>query len=330
MTKIIKAICIAITITLVLSACGNGSIEPDTTTPSTEIQTSSTEPTPEPMIDDIVAPTEENSDKILVGEKSSSASTYTGLAPLEEVSYTVSDPDNTKGLSTKKISHSHGPASGGKAHHTVLEFQKTFDKYGAFTVDTKSDGKVLYLTFDCGYEHNNLTNRVLDTLKEKNVPAAFFCTLHHIKEQPELIARMINEGHIVGNHSASHPSFAEITRTQMVEEIEECENYLRQNFGYAAKYFRFPAGEYNESALDAINSIGYVCSFWSVAYSDWDVNDIKGKDYAVNTIMDRLHPGAVILLHSVSQDNADALGEIIDKARAQGYEFKSLDEYKFQ
>lgn len=327
MKNIIKFICFVLAVVVIFSACGNSNIKTDTTTPSTETETSSTEPVPEPMTDDIVAPTESNSDTIITGEKSASASTYTGLMPLEEISYTVSDPDNKKGLSTQKISHSHGPASGGQAHYTVLEFQKTFEKYGAFTVDTKSEEKVLYLTFDCGYEYNNLTSNILDILKEKNVPAAFFCTLHHIKEQPELIARMINEGHIVGNHSANHPSFAEITRTQMIEEIEECENYLRQNFGYAAKYFRFPAGEYNESALDAVSSIGYVSSFWSVAYSDWDVNDIKGKEYTVNIIMERLHPGAVILLHSVSQDNAEALGEIIDKAREQGYEFKSLDDY---
>lgn len=326
----LKIFCIIITLSVILSACAKGSPEPDTATPSTETNTQTTKAVPEPVIDDIVAPTEQFSDKIVFGEKDSSAATYTGLAPLEEVTYTVTDPGNERGLATKKISHSHGPASGGKAHHTVLEFQKTFDKYGGFTVDTVSEEKVLYLTFDCGYEHNNLTSKILDILAEKEVPAAFFCTLHHIKEQPELIARMINEGHIVGNHSASHPSFADITRTQMVKEIEECENYLRTNFGYAAKFFRFPAGEYNESALDAVSSIGYVSSFWSVAYSDWDVNSIKGKDYAVKTVSERLHPGAVILLHSVSQDNADALGEIIDKAEAEGYTFRSLDEYKFQ
>lgn len=326
----IKILCIVLAVLIMLSGCGKGSIEPNTTTPSTETDTQTTRAVPEPMIDDIVAPTDHNTDKVLIGEKSTSAATYTGLTPLEEITYTVSDPNNEKGLSTKKISHSHGPASGGKAHHTVLEFQKTFDKYGGFTVDTNSEEKVLYLTFDCGYEHNNLTNKILDILAEKNVPAAFFCTLHHIKEQPELIARMISEGHIVGNHSASHPSFAEITRTKMIREIEECENYLRTNFGYAAKFFRFPAGEYNESALDAVNSIGYVSSFWSVAYSDWDVNNIKGKDYAVKTVTERLHPGAVILLHSISQDNAEALGEIIDKAEVEGYRFRSLDEYKFQ
>lgn len=321
-------ICLTLFIVLFLSACAGNGNGADNTTSQTQAQ--STKPDPEPMAEDIVAPTEKSSDRIILGEKTEAAPTYTGLAPLEKIKYTVTDPGNERGLSTKKISHSHGPASGGKPHHTVLQFQKTFDKYGAFTVDTKSEEKVLYLTFDCGYEHNNLTARVLDTLREKQVTAAFFCTLHHIKEHPELIARMINEGHIVGNHSSEHPSFAEISRERMVSEIEECENYLRENFGYAAKYFRFPAGEYNESALDVVSSIGYVSSFWSVAYSDWDVNKSKGKDYAVKTVMDRLHPGAVILLHSVSQDNAEALGEIIDSARAQGYEFRSLDEYKFQ
>ncbi|MCM1544594.1 MAG: polysaccharide deacetylase family protein [Ruminococcus sp.] len=257
----------------------------------------------------------------------SGSDTATGFAPLEKISYTVSDPNNTKGLSTKKLSHSHGPASGGEPHHTVVAFQNTFDKYGALTLDRTSKEKVLYLTFDCGWEYENLTSKVLDTLKEKNVPAIFFCTLDHIKKQPELIKRMIAEGHIVGNHSNTHPSFASIDRTKMAEEIETTENYLRENFGYAAKYFRFPAGEYNESALDLVASLGYMSVFWSVAYNDWNVEKIQGKDYAVETVLSRLHNGAVILLHSVSKDNAAALGEIIDKAREQGYEFKALTDY---
>ncbi|MCM1364617.1 MAG: polysaccharide deacetylase family protein [Faecalibacterium sp.] len=265
-------------------------------------------------------------DMIITGIKG--AGTETGFAPLDKVTYSVADPNNTRGLSTKKVSHSHGPASGGEPHHTVVAFQDTFDKYGALTLDRTSGQKVLYLTFDCGWEYENLTSTVLDTLKEKNVPAIFFCTLDHIKKQPELIKRMIAEGHIVGNHSNTHPSFATINRTQMAKEIQDTENYLRENFGYAAKYFRFPAGEYNESALDLVSSLGYMSVFWSVAYNDWNVNEIKGKDYAVETVLSRLHSGAVILLHSVSKDNAAALGEIIDKAREQGYEFKALTDYR--
>lgn len=262
---------------------------------------------------------------IITGEKSNGDMPYTAL---EKVTYEVKDPNNTRGLSNKKISHSHGPASGGKPHPTVVAFQDNFDKYGALTLDRKSTGKVLYLTFDCGWENNNITARILDTLKEKNVPAAFFCTLEHIKSQPELIKRMITEGHIVGNHSKTHPSFPSISRTQMKNEIEETENYLRQHFGYAAKYFRFPGGEYSDNALDLVASLGYMSVFWSVAYSDWDVNQQKGKQYAYDTVMSRLHPGAVILLHAVSKDNADALGDIIDSARKQGYEFKALTNVK--
>lgn len=248
-----------------------------------------------------------------------------GLAPLEKISY--KQAEKPEGISEKKISHSHGPAADGKPHHSVVAVQKIMEKYSAFTLDTKSKEKVLYLTFDCGYEHNNLTSRVLDILKEKNVTAAFFCTLDHIEKEKELIARMIREGHIVGNHSANHPSFPDITRGEMVKEIEDTENYLRENFGYAARYFRFPAGEYNENALELIDSLGYVSVFWSVAYDDWDTTKIRGKDYAVEKVISRLHNGAVILLHSVSEDNAAALGEIIDKARAEGYTFRSLEEY---
>lgn len=253
-------------------------------------------------------------------------STPSGYAPLERVTYPVTKAP--EGISDKKLSHSHGPASGGKAHFTVEEFQDTFDEYGALTLDRKSEEKVLYLTFDCGYEYENLTARVLDVLKEKQVKATFFCTLDHIKKETELIGRMIKEGHIVGNHSSTHPSFAEISREQMIKEIEETENYLRESFGYAARYFRFPAGEYTENALDAVRDMGYMSVFWSVAYDDWETDNVRGKDYAVEKVMSRLHKGGVILLHSVSRDNADALGEIIDRARAEGYVFKSLTEYE--
>lgn len=273
---------------------------------------------------------EENQNKALVlkGENTGTADTLTGFEKLPTVHFDVKDPENTKGLSTVKICHSHGPASGGEAHFTVKEFQKHFEEYGALTLDTVSSQKRLYLTFDCGYEYDSLTSKILDTLKEKQVPAAFFCTLHHIKTQPELITRMIKEGHIVGNHSDTHPSFAEISRTQMALEIENCDNFLRQEYGYSASFFRFPAGEYTDSALELVSSIGFTSVFWSVAYSDWDVNNPHGKDYAVKTVIERLHPGAVILLHSVSRDNAEALGEIIDKARSMGYEFYSLENYK--
>ncbi len=255
-------------------------------------------------------------------------SPLTGRKILAPASFKVNDPENSRNLPCKKIEHSFGVAKNGEPHEIAKSAQNFLAKtgYKAFCYDTKTKEKVLYLTFDCGWE-NGYTSAVLDTLKEKNVPAAFFCTLEHIKKETELIARMINEGHIVGNHSAKHPNFSEISRQRMANEILECDNYLRENFGYTSPFFRFPEGAYTENALELVDSMGYTSVFWSCAYADWDVNDIKGAGYAFEKITSRLHPGAVILLHSVSPDNAEALGRIIDYARENGYEFQSLTDY---
>ena len=143
----------------------------------------------------------------------------------------------------------------------------------------------------------------------------------------DLVQRMINEGHIVGNHTKNHPSMDEISRTEMMQEIKAFDDYIRTNFSYSSPYFRFPKGEYSDSALDLVGSLGYTSVFWSLAYADWDVNDQKGAAYAHDTVTARIHPGAVILLHAVSSDNAYALGDIIDTVRNMGYEFRSLDDY---
>lgn len=266
-----------------------------------------------------------NSDNAAATTQKSNRLTFTGRKPLKKVSFNVSDPENEKGLSVKKIEHSYGVAKDNKPHQISVDSQKFLESkgYNAVTYDTSTDN-LIYLTFDCGYE-NGYTSVVLDILKEKNVRAAFFCTLDQIKSEPELIARMINEGHIVGNHSATHPSFDTLNRTQMAKEIEECDNYLRENFGYTSKYFRFPKGNYSENSLDLVGSIGFVSVFWSLSYADWDTDNQKGSSYAFEKITQRLHPGAIILLHSVSSDNADALGDIVDFARKNGYEFSTLD-----
>lgn len=251
--------------------------------------------------------------------------TYTGLAPLPPVKLEAPDPSNENGFSEEKIEHSFGVAQNGEPHEISVNSQAFFESYGfdAVTYDRRKE-KNLYLTFDCGYE-NGYTEKILDILKQKKVPAAFFCTYTDIRDNAELIARVINEGHIVGNHSTTHPSFAEIDRNRMAKEIEDCDNLLREKFGYTSPFFRFPKGEYSQNALNLVNSLGYKCVFWSLAYSDWDTENQKGGDYAFDTVTSRLHPGAIILLHSVSADNADALGRIIDYARKNGYEFKSLN-----
>ena len=262
----------------------------------------------------------------ITGAYSASAGTYTGYQPLSPVNFSVSDPSNTRGLSTAVRSHSFGVAKDSKPHRISVDSQNYFDSnsFNAITYDAKSTEKVLYLTFDCGYE-NGYTFDVLDTLKEKNVSAAFFCTLDHIKAEPELIARMIKEGHIVGNHSTKHPNFSKIDRTRMANEIQTVENHLRSEFGYSSPFFRFPEGVYTDSALDLVQSLGYKSVFWSLAYSGWDTSKQKGAQYAFDTVTARLHPGAIILLHSVSADNAEALGEIIDYALNHS---ESLHDYK--
>ncbi|MCL2106017.1 MAG: polysaccharide deacetylase family protein [Oscillospiraceae bacterium] len=265
---------------------------------------------------------------ILKGPALANAGTVTGLAPLPERVISIDEPGRA-GLPTTKVEHSYGVAKDGLPHQISIDSQRFFESkgYAAVTYDAAAGNdtakKPLYLTFDCGYENGN-TAIVLDVLKEKRVPAAFFCTLDELKTAPDIVARMIGEGHIVGNHSAKHPSFAEIDRGRMAREIIESDNYLRTKFGYSAPFFRFPRGEYNEVALDAVEALGFTSVFWSLSYSDWDVNVSRGGKYAADTVISRLHPGAVILLHSVSRDNAEGMGEIIDRARSLGYEFLDL------
>ena len=256
----------------------------------------------------------------------------TGKSGLPPFSYTVNDAENARGLSTERKGFSFGVAKDGVPHNQSVINQQTFDAFEnvqALALDTKTQEKIMYLTFDNGYEYKNLTADILDTLKEKNVKAAFFVTLSYARQNPKLVQRIIDEGHIVGNHSATHPSFPKLTRTQMAKEIATLDNYLRENFAYTSPYFRFPSGEHSECALELVTSIGFNSIFWSVAYADWDTSAQQGADYAFSTVSSRFHPGAVILLHAVSQDNADALGRIIDEAHTQGYKFKTLNEYTY-
>lgn len=258
-----------------------------------------------------------------------STTVKSGLPPF---SYTVNDAENARGLSTERKGFSFGVAKDGAPHNQSVINQQTFDAFEnvqALALDTKTQEKVMYLTFDNGYEYKNLTAAILDTLKAKNVKASFFVTLSYARQNPKLVQRMIDEGHIVGNHSATHPSFPKLTRTQMAQEIATLDNYLREYFAYTSPYFRFPSGEHSECALELVTSIGFKSVFWSVAYADWDTSMQKGADYAFSTVTSRFHPGAVILLHAVSQDNTDALGRIIDEAHKQGYQFQTLDEYAF-
>lgn len=184
--------------------------------------------------------------------------------------------------------------------------------------------KVLYLTFDEGYE-NGYTSTILDVLKEKNVPAAFFITGHYQKNESSLVDRMVNEGHIVGNHTVNHPNLAKSDLTTVVSELKGLNDMFLEKYQKNMIYLRPPEGEYSEKLLHLTRDMGYKTILWSFAYRDWEANVQRGGEYAFNQVTPYLHDGAIILLHAVSADNAAALGDIIDYARNQGYEFKSLD-----
>jgi peptidoglycan-N-acetylmuramic acid deacetylase len=204
-------------------------------------------------------------------------------------------------------------------------FKQIVKKHGAiFLGDTTK--KELYLTFDNGYE-NGYTIKVLDILKEKKVPAAFFVTGHYVKDQPELLKRMVNEGHLIGNHSWSHPDMSRISNSRLKEELQRLKDQVAKvTEQKEMPFMRPPQGIFSERMLDVSKTLGYTNVFWSIAYKDWDINVQKGWKYAYDNIRNQLHPGAVILLHTVSKDNAEALASIIDEARKLGYEFKSLDQ----
>lgn len=319
----------AVILTAALVGCGRGGAEnqtvtaaPNTTAPVTITEShdadttrpaDSSEPVPSPVTTGF-----KRGGRSLYGKNTGTTATHTGLEPLPEIHLTA-QPGS---FGTTAASHSFGVSKNGVPNEIAVNNQKIYEKFGGYCL-LEDGSKSIYLTFDCGYE-NGVTTGILDTLKEKGVPAAFFVTMPYITSSPELVARMINEGHIVGNHSDHHPDFACISREKMAAEIESVDNILRTQFGYSSPYFRFPAGSYNESALQLVQSVGYTSVFWSSAYADWDPNAQKGADYAFTTVTSRLHPGCVLLLHAVSSDNAAALGDIIDFARAQGYEFRAL------
>lgn len=213
----------------------------------------------------------------------------------------------------------------GKAPFIPEDVSLMLSEHNAVYIGNQNEKK-LYLTFDEGYE-NGYTDDILDTLKEKNVKAAFFITGDYFNRSGELVERMVNEGHIVGNHSYYHNNLHKLSEPEKIaEELTLLGDKFTQKFNQQMKYMRPPEGEYSERVLAVAADMGYKTVFWSFAYKDWEADNIRGKDYAVGQIMPYLHNGAILLLHAVSSDNAAALPEIIDKAREQGYEFASLDE----
>ena len=192
-------------------------------------------------------------------------------------------------------------------------------QYNAFyTGDTEK--KVIYLTFDAGFENGN-TPAILDALKKHNAKAAFFVVGNYIQTSPDLIKRMVEEGHIVGNHTFHHPDMSKIA------EMTSFQNLYKETTGQdLPKYYRPPQGKYSEQNLKQANELGYKTVFWSLAYVDWYTDKQPTHEQAFEKLVPRIHPGAVVLLHSTSKTNAEILDELLTKWEQQGYTFGTLDE----
>lgn len=190
-----------------------------------------------------------------------------------------------------------------------------------------TDEKILYLTFDAGYE-NGCTEKILDVLKKQEVPAAFFLVGNYIESEPDIVKRMVKEGHIVGNHTYSHPDMSMISSEKTFrEELEKLEALYTETTGRTMnKFYRPPQGRYSEENLRMASEMGYTTVFWSLAYVDWYENQQPSREEAFKKMIPRAHPGAIILLHSTSETNANVLDELITKWKELGYEFDSLDE----
>ena len=194
-------------------------------------------------------------------------------------------------------------------------------------IKIKADQKVVYLTFDNGYE-NGYTEGILDVLKKEQVPATFFVTGHYLESVPDLVKRMVQEGHIVGNHSWSHPDFSQMSDERIKDELDKVKVKTAELTGQKEMVFlRPPRGIFSERTLKVSRDAGYLHVFWSLAFVDWKVDQQRGWEYSYNEMLKQIHPGAVILLHTVSKDNADALEKAIVDIKKKGYVFKSLNDY---
>ncbi|UII56536.1 delta-lactam-biosynthetic de-N-acetylase [Cytobacillus spongiae] len=211
------------------------------------------------------------------------------------------------------------PADAGKELNELL---KKYDSY--YIGDTTK--KEIYLTFDNGYE-NGYTAKILDVLKKERVPAAFFVTGHYLESAPDLVKRMVKEGHIVGNHSWHHPDLTKVSDEKLAKELLMVKEKTAELTGVKEmRYLRPPRGVLSERTIALAKKEGYTHVMWSLAFVDWHIDQQKGWEYSYNHIMKQIHPGAILLLHTVSKDNAEALEKVIQDLKKKGYRFKSLDD----
>lgn len=199
----------------------------------------------------------------------------------------------------------------------AIAAQEKYDNLHGLFVGSENN-KNIWLTFDEGYE-NGCTASILDTLKVKGVHAVFFVTYDYAERNPNLIRRMIDEGHTVGNHTYSHPSLPECSQEKLKDELSKLHDYVKQQFNYDMYVMRPPMGEFSEQVLQCAKDMGYTTVLWSFAYQDWQTDNQPDPNTAFSKITSKTHNGAVYLLHAVSQTNAEILGNVIDYWKNSGY-----------
>ena len=229
-------------------------------------------------------------------------------------------PESVETASWGLSFRSEGQAPVGTANSAALA---QFD--AAYVGDANE--KVLYLTFDAGYE-NGCTAKILDILQKHDVKAAFFLVGNYLEKNGDLVRRMVAEGHIVGNHTMHHPDMSKICdKEAFSNELLELEQLFKEITGEEMpKYYRPPQGTYSEENLKMAQEMGYKTVFWSLAYVDWNNNNQPTAEYAFSKLLPRIHPGAVVLLHSTSQTNAEILDELLTRWKELGYRFATLEE----
>ncbi len=200
-------------------------------------------------------------------------------------------------------------------------------QYNAYFM-AEGNEKVLYLTFDCGYENGN-TEPILDALKKHDAPATFFVVGHFLESAPEIVKRMVEEGHTVGNHTYHHPDMSQISdRAAFQKEMDDVADAFRELTGKElAMYYRPPQGKYSTTNLQMAKELGYSTFFWSLAYVDWNQDDQPSHAEALEKLTDRVHPGAIVLLHSTSKTNGEIMDELLSKWEEMGYTFRPLSDF---
>ena len=233
---------------------------------------------------------------------------------------------NAQNLSTKKIEWG---IKRGKDHNQPdlgTENLRIINEFNGMAMGN-AESKNIYLTFDLGYEAG-YTEKILDILKENDVRAAFFITGQYVNTSENVIKRMIDEGHIVGNHTTNHICMPTSSNDKIKEEVMSLHQSIYEKFGYEMKYIRPPKGEYSEATVAYTNTLGYTTVMWSFAYDDWEDSKQGREEYGKTKILENLHNGEIMLLHATSKDNCNILDEMIKEIKNQGYVFKSLDEFE--